>query len=251
MLLQMKIIKRKAFTLSEILITLTIIGIVSAITVPVIYANYQKEALKAAFTKTYSDLNNVARKFYSDNGISFSEYAASHTIAASHKQLMSYFNLTGTATSKVWNTDSSDYNEVDNTYHLKLLSGKVVNYNICDVTSTISDLSGRLFTLNDAPSSEENGPVVCVDINGLRNPNKYGADFFLFIFTLDNTVIPMGMEHKNNTSKTAYEHNFFLAGEEYCKKNSSSYTHNFTCAYYALADKSPLNSNKSYWKDFL
>ena len=46
----------KAFTLSEVLITLVIIGIIAAITVPVLYADFKKEELRVGFTKAYSDL---------------------------------------------------------------------------------------------------------------------------------------------------------------------------------------------------
>ena len=58
--------KIKAFTLAEILITLTIIGVVSAMTIPAIQNKYMKKALQTAFLKTYSDLNAFATKFYAD-----------------------------------------------------------------------------------------------------------------------------------------------------------------------------------------
>ncbi|MCD7879252.1 MAG: type II secretion system GspH family protein, partial [Candidatus Gastranaerophilales bacterium] len=56
------------FTLSEILIALVIIGIIAAITVPVIYANYQERALKSALKKNYSVLKQALDKYYIDNG---------------------------------------------------------------------------------------------------------------------------------------------------------------------------------------
>ena len=41
----------KGFTLAEVLITLAIIGIIAAITIPSIVANHQKKALETQFTK--------------------------------------------------------------------------------------------------------------------------------------------------------------------------------------------------------
>ncbi len=245
----------KCFTLAEVLIALTIIGIIAAITVPVIMANYQKQALKAAFTKTYSDLNNAARKFYSDNGISFSEYASSKGSKTEvFTTLMSYFNQSGKVSNMSFSTEEEDY---DLTYRLKLLSGTQLNVAaasgnmICDNYFMQADLQGRLFRLNDSPSANTNGPVVCVDTNGLKNPNQYGKDYFLFIFTVDNQVIPMGMEHSNNTTNTTKEYNFFVSGSQYCSKSASYPTYNTSCAYYALNDISPSDSSKSYWKDFI
>ncbi len=48
--------KKAAFTLAEVLITLGIIGVVAAMTMPVLVAKYQHKALESAFKKTYSSL---------------------------------------------------------------------------------------------------------------------------------------------------------------------------------------------------
>ncbi len=50
---------RKAFTLAEILITLGIIGVVAALTVPNIYSNYQQEALTAQLRKIISEIESA------------------------------------------------------------------------------------------------------------------------------------------------------------------------------------------------
>ena len=48
--------KRAAFTLAEVLITLGIIGVVAAMTLPTVIAKYQHKALETAFKKTYSSI---------------------------------------------------------------------------------------------------------------------------------------------------------------------------------------------------
>lgn len=50
---------KKAFTLAEVLITLVVIGIVAAITIPIIQQKYEKRALYSQFMKTYSTLNQA------------------------------------------------------------------------------------------------------------------------------------------------------------------------------------------------
>ena len=53
--------KSYAFTLAEILITLGIIGVVAAITIPILFANYQKKLLVTQLKKTYTLLNENYR----------------------------------------------------------------------------------------------------------------------------------------------------------------------------------------------
>ena len=48
--------KKAAFTLAEVLITLGIIGIVAAMTIPTLVSNYQKKVLKTQFTKKYAEI---------------------------------------------------------------------------------------------------------------------------------------------------------------------------------------------------
>ena len=50
---------KKAFTLAEVLITLVVVGIIAAITIPIIHQNQQKRELYSQFMKTYSTLNQA------------------------------------------------------------------------------------------------------------------------------------------------------------------------------------------------
>ncbi len=225
-------------------------------------ALWQKEALKSAFTKTYSDLNNFSRRFYSDYGYSFSEYCLGKTNNNSCINMMMsyYYNKGGIASNDLYSTAEED---IDSSYNLRLLSGKKLgtgtgtSTTICDNSKQIADISGRLYRFNDPQgtgnvgSTDCNGPIVCVDTNGLKGPNKYGNDYFLFVFTVDGRVIPMGMEDKNNSTGTSLSGNGFVTGSNYCSKTGTNTTSNAACAYYALSDKHPLNPNKSYWKDFI
>ena len=52
---------KKAFTLAEVLITLVIIGVIAAVTVPTIIANSNQESRKSQFKKAVSTLNNALK----------------------------------------------------------------------------------------------------------------------------------------------------------------------------------------------
>ena len=53
------------FTLAEVLITLGIIGVVAALTIPNLMTHLKNKKLESQFKKTYAELNIAARTFYS------------------------------------------------------------------------------------------------------------------------------------------------------------------------------------------
>ena len=58
----------KAFTLAEVLITLGIIGVVAALTLPSVITNYQKQATATSVKKAYSQLGQVIEMAKVDYG---------------------------------------------------------------------------------------------------------------------------------------------------------------------------------------
>lgn len=52
---------KKAFTLAEVLITLGIIGVVAAITIPTLIANTNNQKYRSQFKKTVSTLSQAAK----------------------------------------------------------------------------------------------------------------------------------------------------------------------------------------------
>ena len=59
--------RKVAFTLAEVLITLGIIGIVAALTLPNLIANYQKKVLVTRIKRTYSNIQNATILAQKDN----------------------------------------------------------------------------------------------------------------------------------------------------------------------------------------
>jgi len=60
--------KRAAFTLAEVLITLAIIGVVAAMTIPTLISNYNKKIVETRLLKFYSNMNNAIRLSEIDQG---------------------------------------------------------------------------------------------------------------------------------------------------------------------------------------
>lgn len=239
--------KNTGFTLAETLITLGILGIVSAITLPSVINKFRALVLEKLFMKTYSELNQISRRFYYDYGISIPEYTqrtANENLPPNwHKLVDNIFPSYLKSMNKL-SSPSAD----TSIHKIHAMSG-ADTLNICDNSGFMFDNTGKIYAFNDAPYPNENGPVICVDINGKKAPNKYGYDFFLFIFTLDGYVIPMGQSHINNTQTSGGGYNFFNAS---CNPNNdNAFLSQTGCAYYALKNKHPYKENKTYWKDFV
>jgi len=60
--------KRVAFTLAEVLITLAIIGVVAAMTIPTLISNYKKNVVETKLAKFYTTINQALKLSSVDNG---------------------------------------------------------------------------------------------------------------------------------------------------------------------------------------
>ena len=61
--------RQAAFTLAEVLITLGIIGVVAAMTLPSLIQNYQKKALATQTQKFYSTMSQAVKQYMADYGV--------------------------------------------------------------------------------------------------------------------------------------------------------------------------------------
>ncbi|MDD3238151.1 MAG: prepilin-type N-terminal cleavage/methylation domain-containing protein [Candidatus Gastranaerophilales bacterium] len=67
---------KKAFTLAEVLITLVIIGVIAAITIPSLLNNTNKEEYKTALKKSVSTLNNAISMEYAHTGKNIEDFTS-------------------------------------------------------------------------------------------------------------------------------------------------------------------------------
>lgn len=241
-----------AFTLAEILITLGIIGVVAAITMPVLIQNAKNKELQVQFKKTYSEFSQATQKFYADEGVSFPEYSRDvGSVEALKYFLKNYFKGATVTDRTIWGGAGVNGNPDKSNYSPLTFNGTTKAYQVCDISGLRSELGGRFVAINDPPAaSSDNGPILCIDINGYKAPNRAGKDYFLFLFTVDGSLIPMGAAHNNNPVGGSLAGNASYEGSRYCRNNSGNIDQ-YSCAYYALADIHPQDSRKSYWKDFI
>ena len=67
-------LRKAAFTLAEVLVTLGIIGVVSAMTVPTLMQNYQRQSYVTQLHKVYNELSQALLRYQTDrNAINLAE----------------------------------------------------------------------------------------------------------------------------------------------------------------------------------
>jgi hypothetical protein len=113
----------------------------------------------------------------------------------------------------------------------------------CDRSYVFTDSIGRLYALWN------NGLYrLCIDINGIDKPNRWGVDRFIFYVTETNSVIPYTGESNGYGTEPLKA----VIDDERIKKNctTNSRTSHYACSYFALKNKSP-DGKGDYWHDFL
>lgn len=182
-----KLLKSKfAFTLAETLITLVIIGVIAAITVPALIATHQKETTVTRLKKMFSALSQTTNKAIADNGPVSTWTLGQNRNANDAKTFLNnyltpYLSLSEKPTTFAegnWR-DFKNYKELNNSS--KSYDSAYVRFYLNDGTSVTSriDDNSRL--------------IMYVDINGDAKPNKVGRDIFevnYCIFTSDKCAMP-------------------------------------------------------------
>lgn len=178
--------KRFAMTLAEVLITLGIIGIVSAMTIPTLMQNFQQHAAIASLKKAYSTINQAVQLSESSNGDisswNFQPGVSTTTIDSNflNKYLIPYFKIAkscGTASSYCFVQPKAP----DGNLRLSTLYYNYLNsYILADGTSLAFYFAGAAFDGSGNPIIGSAIGIV-VDINGMKPPNTLGKDVFAFV----------------------------------------------------------------------
>lgn len=178
------ILKRKAaFTLAEVLITLGVIGVVAAITLPAMIHNYKKYVIETrlkAITSTFMQAFKMAEAEYGD----ISTWDVSSTsLEFWKKYVLSY--MSGVTIGK--KTELSNYG-----YKTPILYTDGSVYRALDSKYTRAYLkNGAQMNFNYGYATKENGEKVMfqfwttIDINGSKGPNILGIDNFDLVKTVD------------------------------------------------------------------
>jgi prepilin-type N-terminal cleavage/methylation domain-containing protein len=153
---------KHGFALAEVLITIGVIGIVSAITLPSVITNYQKQQTVVQLRKAYNDLNNAVKLSEVDNGpMENWNFPASYNDSQTLEFLKTYY-LPYFKGAKLFEVDKISY---------KCPVNLLMNYGILLN-------NGTLFLF--FPNINARYIWIFADVNGLKGPNRIGRDIFVF-----------------------------------------------------------------------
>jgi prepilin-type N-terminal cleavage/methylation domain-containing protein len=178
----------KGFTLAEVLITLTIIGIIASLTIPSLINNVQDNQLKTLWKKNYAEISDAMQILSMNQGGSLKGILYEANVINTFKP---YFNTIKTCvlTSGCWHS-AGNWKELDGdvksysgTLGMILNSGALLNFG--DIT-TNCDL-----TSYGNPAHKTTCGYVFIDVNGFQSPNTIGRDIFM-VHIHENSVAPAG-----------------------------------------------------------
>ena len=199
-------LKSAAFTLAEVLVTLGIIGVVSAMTVPTLMQNYQRQSYVTQLHKTYNEFTQAFLQYKNDrNALWLTE--AGHT---RHQDMMpfmkQYFKVVqecGTTSTPCF--ASSYKNQNGGTYVVDTLNRGGTYYGV--LASGVS--FGIMYDALDTGTiyTDDFSYKIVVDINGKKGPNIYGRDLFVMY------VFPDGVIDVYYANPACRENNSCLSGK--------------------------------------
>lgn len=217
---------RKGFTLAEVLITLGIIGVVAAMTIPTLVSKSQQRQHVVAWRKAYSALAQGVRLMQADettpddfveiNNQGGREFA--YATALSHYMKMGKICHEGKAVEEGC---------IPQNYPIKQLNGKKYLDNLGQFgggATCTTILDGSLICFDEI--------IVYVDVNGYTKPNTAGKDIFAALVDFDNyTVNPAKGIAEGWGAADGIKHQL-TSGDGTCKKENND--RGMGCSYYYL-----------------
>ncbi len=208
--------KKFGFTLAEVLITMTIIGVVAALTTPALFNNAHNAQVGPTLAKIKATIENANEQLMQEQEIGrISTLWNGVTNGADARDI--YINMLRSQMRLENNEDANppalyDYNGGEITVQFKILhnSNGVGDFRVAFAPNNLN----RRFNINTVEGvrlafrspyvipAGNNGIIdtndltnsiyIFVDINGIREPNRFGKDVFMFVLNDDGTLRPYG-----------------------------------------------------------
>lgn len=221
----------KAFTLAEVLITLGVIGVVAALTIPTLIKNYQNSQYVTSLKKAYSELNQAIIQLTIENGCpgnlkctGFFETGTTNTFFGD--EFVKYVKTLKNCKTAQQNCFPSNTNwffdgtgpqntnyDAENKYKFITANGvsvSIINYaNSCNTPTYSTNRTGNMI--------ETCGHMI-IDTNGPKAPNFMGRDTFIFFITNGKgpMLYPMGGADNNFDSVSATTDQWWNGGAKRC-----------------------------------
>lgn len=228
---------QRGFTLAEVLITLAIIGVVAAMTIPTLIADYQEKQTVSRLTKAYAVISNAYQMARVANGDLSSWGLTNSTVVIEDgettypsglKSNQLFYDKLAPFLKVIKRTTSESISE----YNVYTLDQREIKSGMPSDILLLAD-GTAIFGgwINDFKCADREGYCgdFAVDINGLDNPpNTFGRDLFSFEI-YKNGIRPTGTKDTPIDTRTfAYS----------CKMKDSSLAQNgYGCTAWVIYNK--------------
>lgn len=234
---------KKGFTLAEVLITLSIIGVVAALTMPALLQNVGGAKIGPTLAKFVNTFESAAQsmmiaeeKTIMSNGNQYFDKNARETFRKYYPMTKLgrsdvTIEIQNSATKKVVQTIKGNHEDL---YTLK--DGTLVYFRSSDKPDDIHGYCNWVFDNGEFEPYKACIGSATVILNGLKGKHEYGKDVFVFYIDDTGAMLPCGSS----------AHREILAVDEYsteiCDRTSSDLNKQYSCTG-AIAD----NNWKTPW----
>ena len=196
-----------AFTLSEVLITLVIIGVIAAITVPTVMQNTERQEFTTALKKANSVLKQALFTITTNNGYPIGDYE----FFEEENFIEDVATVTNTV--QICNTpadcfgsslySSSSYKLLNNNSASGWIDGKsIITADGIMYTYINSHSINNMYGISEEDKANAIGRII-VDVNGQKKPNKFGIDTFIFYLVNRKGIVPAGSESDSTCKRNS------------------------------------------------
>ena len=180
------------FTLAEVLITLGIIGVVAALTLPTLIGNYQKQALATQTRKFYSMMSQAVKQYMADEGVddlrntplasdNYEDCESPEAIESVRNFVTKYLKVVEECDHEANNCFAEKYKSWDG--EEKDVFFKQNNYdNRRDYVLSDGSIIRIGYYYNEFPID------LYVDVNGKKGPNRVGYDLWSMSIFYDGSI---------------------------------------------------------------
>ncbi len=179
--------KKRGFTLAEVMVALGLIGVIASLTIPTFVASSKNRANAAKLATTVSAVENAFTSMIASeavNDLTETDFGTNKT----EDNLNKYLKLSGSK------EKLKDYYGTDAPFSTLSKTGSQPT-----VTRIFQTKSGALLMFNDsavASAADNSHPgsigQLSIDVNGTAKPNVWGRDVFYFRIGNDGILYPAG-----------------------------------------------------------
>ena len=196
---------KAAFTLAEVLITLGIIGVVAAMTLPSLIQNYQKKALATQTQKFYSMMSQAVKQYMADYGVddlrntplardNYEDVESPEAIASIRDFVTKYLKVVKECNPNDEN-DNNCFAPVYKLWDNLIWEGR--NFNTDGAWPYRRDYvlaDGSVIRISYFGDEDSPGPIdLYVDVNGKKGPNRVGYDLWSMSIFYDGVIDESGV----------------------------------------------------------